>query len=341
MNILVTGGAGYIGSHTALALRQAGFTPVVLDSLVTGHEWAVKYGPFVRGDVGDAAVERALCAEYKPEALIHFAAFIDVGESVANPKKYIENNYHKAVRLFETAQECGVKKVVFSSSAAVYGVPQDEKPIKEDHPLLPINPYGESKLMAEMHLRSLKEVQSVTLRYFNAAGAAPIEEGLGEAHNPETHLIPNAIGTGLGRGKPLRIFGADYPTPDGTAIRDYVHVMDLAAAHVAALRYLLGGGASEVCNLGTGKGSSVQEVVGAVERAWGESVPKIVQPRRAGDPPRLVADVSRAEKLLGWEARSSLQEIVESALAWHRSEAYSRAVRFSIGAPCSSPKTCA
>ena len=324
MNILVTGGAGYIGSHTALALRQAGYTPVVLDNLSHGHAWAVKYGPLIHGDVGDAETVRSVCMAYHPVAVIHFAAFIEVAESVAQPDKYHENNYHKAAQLFDVVRQCGVTYVVFSSTAAVYGTPQDEQPIREDHPLHPINPYGASKLAAEQYLRSLdpQGMRSVALRYFNAAGAAPTNEGIGETHLPETHLIPNILRAGLGHSPAIQLFGTDYPTPDGTAIRDYIHVLDLAAAHVAALRYLLAGGATEVCNLGTGRGSSVQEVIATVERVLGHAVPTVERARRPGDPPRLVADATRAKARLGWEPRASLQDIIESALLWHRSERY-------------------
>ncbi|HAX91324.1 MAG TPA: UDP-glucose 4-epimerase GalE [Rhodospirillaceae bacterium] len=322
MKILITGGAGYIGSHTAYALKKEGHEPVVLDSLVNGHNWAVKYGPLVQGDIGDAALVARACAEHKPDAAIHFAAFIEVGESVANPQKYMENNYHKAQRLFDTLCDSGVKRVVFSSTAAVYGTPVSEAPIAEDHPQKPINPYGESKLLAETYLRSLesKGMRSVALRYFNAAGAAPIEEGIGEAHDPETHLIPNVLLAGLGLKDEVKLFGTDYPTRDGTALRDYIHVLDLAAAHLAALNYLASGGATDVCNLGTGNGSTVLEVVQAAERALGHAVPQSRHERRAGDPPMLVANASRAREKLGWQPRYNLDEIVTSALEWHRSK---------------------
>lgn len=314
--ILLSGGAGYIGSHTAFALKQAGYTPVVLDDLSHGHEWAVKFGPLVRGDMGDAEFVHAVCQEHKPEAVIHFAAFIEVGESVREPEKYHENNTRKATRFFKTAAEAGVKHVVFSSTAAVYGTPQHDKPLKEDDVLAPINPYGESKLAAEKNLRAQAGLTSVSLRYFNAAGAAPLA-GIGEAHDPETHLIPNAILAGLGKKPAMNIFGADYPTPDGTAVRDYVHVLDLAAAHIAALRYLIGGGETTMCNLGTGTGYSVREVIAAVEHAMKREVPKNYAPRRAGDPPRLVADASRAYKVLGWKPQYDLAQIVSSANQWH------------------------
>lgn len=316
MNILLTGGAGYIGSHTALALRRAGFAPVVLDDLSRGHEWAVKHGPLVRGDMGDEVFVRKVCAEYKPEALLHFAGLIDVAESVGNPAMYMESNFRKAGKLFSTAADCGVGNIVFSSTAAVYGNPVGDSPIDEDHPLSPINPYGESKLLAERFLRGISGVKSMTLRYFNAAGAAA-NECLGEAHPVETHLIPRTVMAGI-NDESITIFGDDYPTPDGTAIRDYVHVMDLADAHVAALRYLLGGGKTGVCNLGTGNGYSVREVVTAVERALGRKIRQTVLPRRAGDPPRLVANAARALNLLSWKPRATLDDIVRSAVQWHR-----------------------
>ena len=320
MNILLTGGAGYIGSHTAYALKKAGYTPIVLDSLVNGHEWAVKYGPFVKADMGDRDAVRELCAAYRPEAVIHFAAFIEVAESVANPSKYMGNNYHKAAQFFDIVAECGIGKIVFSSTAAVYGIPRDDTNLKETHPLCPINPYGESKLAAETYLRDMTNlgVESVTLRYFNAAGAAPEKEKIGEGHEPETHLIPNVIRAGMFRKTPVSLFGTDYPTPDGSAVRDYVHVMDLADAHIAALRYLMDGGTTEICNLGTGNGSSVQEVIDTVGQALGNPVLVVRAPRRAGDPPRLVADNSHAKDLLGWMPQATLGDIVRSALAWYK-----------------------
>jgi len=328
MRVLVTGGAGYIGSHTALALQNAGHEPIVLDSLVNGHEWAAKYGPLIRGDIGDAALVARACDEHRPEAAIHFAAFIEVGESVANPQKYIDNNYHKACRLFDALCQKGIKRVVFSSTAAVYGTPVSDAPIAEDHPRQPINPYGEAKLLAETYLRSLKErgMRSVALRYFNAAGAAPVHEGIGEAHAPETHLIPNVLLAGLGFKDEVRLFGSDYPTRDGTALRDYIHVLDLASAHLAALRYLIDGRETDVFNLGTGTGSTVLEVVRAAEAALGRPIPQSRHPRREGDPSMLVADAARARATLGWSPRHTLDDIVRSALAWHGTQTYRQAV---------------
>ncbi|MEJ0061794.1 MAG: UDP-glucose 4-epimerase GalE [Alphaproteobacteria bacterium] len=322
--ILVSGGAGYIGSHACLALRDAGFTPVAIDNLSQGHEWAVKFGPLRQGDIGDEDFVRGVCAEFKPAALMHFAAFIEVGESVQNPAKYWDNNFERAKKLFAAARAGGIRHAVFSSTAAVYGMP-DISPLTEDLPLKPINPYGETKLAAEQALREMADMKSVALRYFNAAGAAA-EEGIGEAHWPESHLLPNVILAALGHKPAITVFGTDYPTPDGTAVRDYVHVRDLAEAHVAALRYLLGGGESTVCNLGTGKGYSVKEVIDEVQNRVGGPVPAEYGPRRAGDPPALVANAEKAGRLLGWKPGRPLGDIVASALAWHRGQRYREAV---------------
>lgn len=324
-NILISGGAGYIGSHTAYALREAGFVPVVIDNLCNGHAWAAAFGPFRQGDVGDVEFVRAVCAEYKPVALMHFAAFIEVGESVQFPEKYWDNNTERAKRLFATVRECGVRYTVFSSTAAVYGMPEIS-PLTEDLPLRPINPYGASKLAAEQALRELDGMSSVALRYFNAAGAAAAAVNIGEAHWPESHLLPNAILAALGHKPALTIFGTDYPTPDGTAVRDYVHVLDLAAAHIAALRYLLAGGATTVCNLGCGSGYSVRQVVDMVEDCVGKRMPVQYGPRRAGDPSALVADAGRARQLLGWTPQYGLQDIVASAVAWHRGARYQEVI---------------
>lgn len=328
-NILVSGGAGYIGSHTALALKQAGYTPVVIDSLVTGHEWAAKFGPFRMGNVGDAEFVAQVCDEFKPAALIHFAAFIEVGESVRDPDKYFENNTVKASLLFDTVLAKGIKHVAFSSTAAVYGAVRSNQPITEDQAQNPINPYGESKLRAENYLRSLcaKGMTSVVLRYFNACGASATENDIGEAHWPETHLVPNAILAALVSGRTLSVFGTDYPTTDGTAIRDYIHVEDLADAHVRAVDYLLKGKTSEICNLGTGKGNSVLEIIAAVERATGKTVQKEFSARREGDPAVLVADFGKAHRLLGWTPQKNIDAIVESAAHWHSGSRYGNFLR--------------
>ncbi len=324
MNILLTGGAGYIGSHIAYALKQAGHVPVTLDDLSHGHLWAVRFGPFVEGDIGDEQCIRAVCNEYKPKALIHCAALIEAAESVKQPERYENNNFHKATKLFETARSCGVSHVVMSSTAAVYGEPRHDRPLRETELLNPLNPYGVSKLAAEQALFALctSEMNALALRYFNAAGAAEPVLEIGEAHIPESHLVPRIILAGLGKLEALEICGTDYPTPDGTAIRDYVHVMDLAGAHIAALNYLMAGRDSGVCNLGTNKGFSVLEVVAAVAKCMGCNVPVWHGQRRAGDSPRLVADYSRAAEWLGWQPKYGLKEIVTSAVSWHKSKRY-------------------
>ncbi|PZA06822.1 MULTISPECIES: UDP-glucose 4-epimerase GalE [unclassified Meiothermus] len=318
MRVLVVGGAGYIGSHTAKALHQAGYTPVVFDNLSMGHRWAVKWGPLVEADLGDQpAIVRAL-EDHRIEAVVHFAANAYVGESMQNPAKYFRNNVVGTLNLLEAMHQAGVRQVVFSSSCATYGLPQ-RLPIPEEHPQDPINPYGESKLMGEKMLRWFGECHGlrwVSLRYFNAAGADP-EGELGEVHDPETHLIPLVIEAVLGKRPPVQVFGTDYPTPDGTAIRDYIHVTDLAEAHVRALQYLQDGGASTALNLGTGKGHSVREVIRMVEAVSGRAVPFTLAPRRPGDPPELVADAAKAERVLGWRAGRSFEDIVETAWRWH------------------------
>lgn len=318
MNVLVTGGAGYIGSHTAKALHRAGFTPIVLDNLSMGHAWAVKWGPLVQADLADREALLSAMRAHRVEAVIHFAASAYVGESMQNPAKYFRNNVTGTLNLLEAMQEAGVRHLVFSSSCATYGIPQ-ELPIPEEHPQQPINPYGESKLMGERLLRWFGECHGlgwVALRYFNAAGADP-EGELGEEHEPETHLIPLVIGAALGVRGPVRVFGTDYPTPDGTAIRDYIHVSDLAQAHLRALEYLVQGGASQAFNLGTGVGHSVLEVIQTVERLGGRQVPFEEAPRRPGDPPVLVARAQKAASELGWKAQFSPEEIIGTAWRWH------------------------
>ncbi len=321
-SILVTGGAGYIGSAVCHALQQRGYVPVTLDDLRHGHPSAVKFGPLIEGDVGDTALVQKICAEHKPVAALHFAALIEVAESVREPARYIDNNVHKAQRLFQALQSSGVTKVVFSSTAAVYGMPGRAGAIAEDWPLQPINPYGQTKLDAENFLRGLLGVTSVALRYFNAAGALP-EVGLGEAHRPETHLVPNALLSLLNlKAEPLTVFGTDYPTPDGTAVRDYIHIADLAEAHLRALGYLLQGGKTEAVNLGTGTGASIKTVLDSIQNITGKAVPFVYGPRRLGDPPFLVADNKRALSILGWQPRLGLTDIVTSAYEWHSSAIY-------------------
>jgi UDP-glucose-4-epimerase GalE len=317
--VLVTGGAGYVGSHAAKALARSGFEPVVFDNLSNGHASNVRWGPFVQGDLADRGALLRVLTDYGIEAVCHFAANAYVGESIADPRKYFQNNVVNSLNLFDAMLDAGVRRLVFSSSCAVYGMPL-QLPLTEEHRQQPISPYGESKLFVERALRwygSAYDFKSVSLRYFNAAGADP-EGELGEVHDPETHAVPLVIQTALGQRPYFQIFGTDYATPDGTAIRDYVHVADIADAHVKALQYILGPGESLALNLGTGTGHSVREVVAAVERASGGPVKTLDTARRAGDPAILVADGSRTKQILGWEPRySGLQPIVESAWRWH------------------------
>ncbi len=311
MRVLVTGGAGYIGSHGARALSRRGHEVVILDDLSTGHRELAAGFDLMEGQVGDAAlVKRALRGV---DGVMHFAARSLVGESVLNPRKYFENNVRDGLVLLNTCMELGVKNFIFSSTAAVYGNPR-EVPIVEDAPKDPINPYGRSKLSFEYAMQSYDVaygLRFMSLRYFNAAGSDQDGE-IGELHNPETHLIPAALQSALGASNELQIFGDDYDTPDGTCIRDYIHVEDLADAHVLALEYLAGGGSSNILNLGAGQGHTVKQVVNTIERVIGRELNKRVVGRRPGDPPALLADPSRAEKLLGWKARRSLEEMVAS-----------------------------
>ncbi len=319
MRVLVTGGAGYIGSHTAKALAKAGHEPVVLDNLSSGHRWAVKWGPFLDRDLASTEGLRPFLEKERVEAVLHFAAHLLVGESVRNPRKYYWNNVVNTLRLLDVMLEAGIKRMVFSSSAATYGNPQ-KVPIPEDHPKEPVNPYGETKLAMERALQwygNAYGMKWVVLRYFNAAGADP-EGELGECHDPEAHLIPLTIQATLGQRPHVEIYGTDYPTPDGTAVRDYIHVTDLADAHVRALEYLAGGGASRALNLGTGQGYSVREVIQAVGKVSSRPVPFREGPRRAGDPPILIADARLAGEVLGWKPQhSQLQTIIRDAWNWH------------------------
>jgi len=315
--ILVAGGAGYIGSHTAKFLRQSGFEPVVLDNLVTGNRWALRFGPFVEGSIGDGALVARCVREYGIEGAILFAAHAYVGESTEKPAKYYRNNIAESLGFLDALLDCGVKALVFSSSCSVYGI-QEKVPIAEDSPKGPLSPYAETKLFLENALRWYEQaygLRSICLRYFNAAGADP-EGELGEWHDPETHLIPLAVGAAMGE-KPLRVFGTDYPTPDGTAIRDYIHVTDLADAHVRALNALLAGSANAQYNCGTGNGHSVKRVVEEVERVSGRKAAVEYVTRRQGDAPALVADARLIREELGWEPRySSLETIVGTAWKW-------------------------
>jgi UDP-arabinose 4-epimerase len=319
-SVLVTGGAGYVGSHAAKALAGAGYTPVVFDNFVYGHRDAVRWGPLVEGDLGDGALLRETIRRFDIAAVMHFAAFAYVGESMAKPEIYFGNNVVNSLVLLEAMRATGVKRLVFSSSCATYGTP-DRVPINEDMPQRPVNPYGETKLMTErmLHWEGVAHgLGHVALRYFNAAGADP-EGEIGEHHDPETHLIPLILDAALGRRPQIDIFGTDYPTPDGSAVRDYIHVADLAAAHVLALRYLEQGGASVALNLATGQGHSVREVIAAAERVTGRRIPRRESARRPGDPAALVADPARARALLGWTpSHSDLDTLISDAWAWHR-----------------------
>lgn len=351
MTILISGGAGFIGSHAAYLLKQEGYEPVVIDNLSTGNAWATAFGPFEQGDIADIAFIQGICEKYTPIAAMHFAASIDVGESVQNPQKYFENNRDKASVFFKTLNANGVKQIVFSSTAAVYGDTSTVYteaggygPISEYYPTKPINPYGQSKLEAEAYLRMMDSdgLRSVALRYFNVAGAAPTEALIGEAHAPESHLIPRILlplldapqdlMQALTIRKDFTVYGDDYPTPDGTAVRDYVHVLDLVDAHIRALKYLLEGGETDIFNLGTGMGYSVLDIVAAMRRVLNKpNFSPGFAPRREGDPAILVASYAKAEKVLGWRPLRSLDNTIADAAAWHRSSFYRDALRSKLG----------
>ena len=318
-SILVTGGAGYIGSHACKVLAGAGYRPIVYDNLSRGHREAVRWGPLVEGSLADRTRLCAAFAEYRVAAVMHFAAYAYVGESVADPALYYRNNLAGTLSLLEVMRQAGVGEIVFSSTCAIYGTPASV-PICESAPQRPVNPYGETKLAIERALHWYGEaygLRSVALRYFNAAGADP-EGEIGECHEPETHLVPSILQAALGQRPHIEIYGTDYPTPDGTAIRDYIHVHDLAIAHLRALERLRTGGASIAVNLGTGRGQSVREVIAAAEAISGRKVPAQAAPRRPGDPPALIADPRRAIEIFGWRAQhSDLETIIRTALAWH------------------------
>jgi UDP-glucose 4-epimerase len=316
--VLVTGGAGYIGSHTCLRLAEAGYTPVVYDNLSNGWRKFVQWGPFEPGDIRDGARLDEVFAKHRPQAVVHFAALIEVGESVKHPGFFYENNVAGAISLIEAARRAGVDAMVFSSTCATYGDPV-RVPMDETHPQNPLNPYGRSKLMIEQALADYDRYagfRSVSLRYFNAAGADP-EGRIGERHEPETHAIPLAVAAAMGRRKGFSLFGTDYDTRDGTCVRDYIHVLDLADAHVLALQRLLGGGASDVFNLGTGTGTTVRELIGAIRRKSNLPFEVTETGRREGDAPILVADNRKAREVLGWRPRYDLEDIVSSAWDWH------------------------
>ena len=318
--LLVTGGAGYIGSHTVQHLLEQGERLIVLDNLVFGHREALplEQVTFIEGDMSDAALLERLFAEHRPEAVLHFAAFAYVGESVTDPLKYYRNNLAAPLVLLEAMQRHGCRRFIFSSTCATYGNPV-RVPMDESHPQAPVNPYGASKWMLERVLRdcgSAWGLQSVFLRYFNASGCDP-EGRIGEDHDPETHLIPRILMAAAGEIPEITVFGTDYPTPDGTCIRDYIHVCDLAAAHGKALEYLRAGGETTAVNLGTGRGFSVREILQAAEAVTGKTIPVSYGPRRAGDPPELVCDPARARAVLGWEARHrDPRGHIESAWKW-------------------------
>jgi len=320
-SVLVTGGAGYIGSHACKALARAGYRPVVFDNISRGHREAVRWGPLVEGDIADRSRLAGTLDEHRVSAVMHFAAYAYVGESVSDPAMYYRNNLGGTLSLLDAMREAGVDKIVFSSTCATYGTP-DSIPIRETAPQLPVNPYGETKLASEGALHSYGQaygLRSVSLRYFNAAGADPGGE-IGELHAPETHLVPLVLQTALGQRSHVDVYGTDYPTPDGTAIRDYIHVQDLAEAHLRALEYVLAGKGTAALNLGTGSGHSVREVIRVAEAISGRRVQCHDAARRAGDPPVLVADPSLAAELLGWRAQiSDLETIIRTALAWHMS----------------------
>lgn len=319
MSILVTGGAGYIGSVTVERLKAKGERVVVLDDLFRGHREALDPDvPFYHGRVGDRALVARIAAEHKIEACVHFAALAYVGESVSEPARYFENNVEQGIALFGALMDAGVRRVVFSSTCATYGVPQ-QVPIPETCPQWPVNPYGWSKLFLERILASYDVAHGlkfVALRYFNAAGAT---EKRGEHHEPESHLVPNVLSTALGQKKELSIFGRNYATPDGTAVRDYVHVADLADAHILAMKHLRDGESSEFLNLGTGHGYSVLQVIECARKVTGHAIPARDEPPRPGDPPQLVADSAKAQRVLGWKpAQSDLASILRSQWEWRK-----------------------
>jgi UDP-glucose 4-epimerase len=322
MNVLVVGGAGYIGSHCVRQLLAAGHRPVVLDNLSFGHRAAVPAGvPLVVCEMSDVGQVRQALREHRIDLVRHFAAFINVGESVQQPLRYYRNNVVATLGLLEAMLAEGVKRLVFSSTCATYGIPS-RMPMDETLPQLPINPYGQTKLDVENALRALARSDGLSFaafRYFNAAGAS--EDGsIGEDHSPESHLIPLAVAAALGRGPALKVFGDDYPTPDGTCLRDYVHVDDLARAHIAVFDKLAAAGVSLFYNLGTGQPTSVREVLASVAKATGRPVPHDFAPRREGDPPALYADPAKARRELGWEPKhSSIDSLVATAVRWHQS----------------------
>lgn len=319
-NILVVGGAGYIGSHMSKYLAKRGYNPVVLDNLCNGHREAVRYGPFIERSISDSSLLEQIFSKYRISAVMHFAAYCYVGESVAEPAKYYRNNVANTVNLLDVMVKNNINKFIFSSSCAIYGEPI-EIPITEQHPQNPINPYGKGKLMIERILEDFKSAYSleyVSLRYFNAAGADP-DGDLGEDHRPETHLIPLVLKVAMGQQKEITVFGDDYPTNDGTCIRDYIHTVDLVQAHFLALERLLNGASGGVYNLGNGNGHSVKEVIDVAKYITGRSIPLRIANRRPGDPAVLIGSSEKAIKELRWEPKfPDLSTIIETAWIWHR-----------------------
>jgi UDP-glucose 4-epimerase len=317
-NILVAGGAGYIGSHTCLDLFNKGFRPVVYDNLSNGHAEFVKWGPLETGDIRDRKKLDDVLKKYEPRAIIHFAAAIEVGESVRDPGAYYDNNVAGTITLLRAAQAAGIDKIVFSSTCATYGVPSSI-PMNESHAQSPLNPYGRSKLIVEQILQDLDRHQglrSCILRYFNAAGADP-EGRIGEWHSPETHAIPIAMDAAMGRRPYFQVLGTDYETRDGSCVRDFVHVLDLADAHTRAIEHLLNGGTSQALNLGTGHGTTVKELLETVRNVVGRNFDVRYGPRREGDSPALVADNDLARRTIGWSPRHDLRSIIDTAWNWH------------------------
>jgi UDP-glucose 4-epimerase len=316
--VLVVGGAGYIGSHTCLDLANKGFKPVVFDNFSNGHREFVKWGPAEEGDIRDRAKLDDVLAKHKPAAILHFAALIEVGESVKDPVAFYENNVIGTLTLLAAAQSAGIKNFVFSSTCATYGLPQSV-PLDETHRQVPINPYGQTKYIVEQALSDYDKYtgfRSVVLRYFNAAGA-DFEGRIGEWHQPETHAIPLAIDAALGRREGFKVFGSDYETRDGTCVRDYIHVLDLADAHVRAVEYLLRGGESVALNLGTGTGTTVKELLSTIEDVSAKPFPVEYVGRREGDSHTLVANNDKAREVLGWVPQHDLSQIIRSAWNWH------------------------
>jgi UDP-arabinose 4-epimerase len=323
LTVLVIGGAGYIGSHACKALARAGYLPVTYDNFVSGHEWAVKWGPLEHGDILDrAGLDRAIF-KYRPNAVMHFAAFASVRESLADPGKYYRNNVAGSLTLLEAMRDHNINGLVFSSTCATYGIPET-LPVREDAPQRPVNPYGASKLMVERMLQDFGAahgLRSIALRYFNAAGA-DLDNEIGEVHDPETHLIPLVLDAASGRVENVTVFGSDYDTADGTCIRDYVHVADLAAAHVKALEALQSGVGGRAYNLGSGIGFSVRQVIEVAADVTGLGIPTVMGPRRPGDPAVLVSDARSACEELGWSPRmTDLARMIGTAWAWHQKQA--------------------